>query len=123
MQNPVMWFEIPAPNFEAAKAFYSKVFEIEIQVMPMGEDLMGFFPGGPEGKGATGAIVQGPAQKPNAEGLSIYFTCEPDLTPWLERAEKNGAKIVQPKTPIGEFGFVAQFLDPQGNRIGLHSNG
>ena len=26
-----------------------------------------------------------------------------------------------PKTPIGPYGFIAQFRDNEGNRIGLHS--
>ena len=121
MNNPVNWFEIPAPNFESAKTFYQKVFEIEIQPMPMGDMLMGFFPGGPENPGATGAIVQSPHHLPNPEGLSIYFGCGDDLTPYLDRAAANGAKIIQPKTDIGEFGFIAQFIDPEGNRVGLHS--
>ena len=123
MANPVAWFEIPAPDFEAAKTFYQNVFEVEIQPMPMGPDMMGFFPGGPELSGATGAIVSGPAQVPNPDGITIYFVCGDSLTPYLDRAVQNGAEVVIPRTEIGEFGVFAQFKDPQGNRIGLHSNG
>ena len=123
MSNPVNWFEIPAPNFEAAKEFYQNVFELEIQTMPMGPSIMGFFPRSEEGSGASGALVNGPGQVPNMEGLSIYFDCGEDLSPTLARALANGAQEVMPKTSIGEFGFIASFRDPEGNRISLHSAG
>jgi uncharacterized protein len=39
----------------------------------------------------------------------------------LGRVENNGGKITMPKTSIGENGFMAHFIDPEGNRIALHS--
>jgi predicted enzyme related to lactoylglutathione lyase len=33
--------------------------------------------------------------------------------------EKNGGKIMKPKTPVGNFGFVAYFKDTEGNTVGL----
>jgi len=40
----------------------------------------------------------------------------------LDKVEKNGGKIVTPKTPHADGnGYFALFLDSEGNRIGLHS--
>jgi hypothetical protein len=33
----------------------------------------------------------------------------------------SGGAVIDPKTPIGRYGFVAQFRDSEGNRVGLHS--
>jgi len=35
------------------------------------------------------------------------------------RIEKNGGEIVQPKSPVGNFGFAAYFRDTEGNIVGL----
>ena len=41
----------------------------------------------------------------------------------LDRVEGAGGKVVMPKTSIGENGFMALFLDTEGNKVGLHSMG
>jgi hypothetical protein len=33
----------------------------------------------------------------------------------------SGGAVLDPRTPIGPDGFVAQFRDNEGNRVGLHS--
>lgn len=52
--------------------------------------------------------------------MVIYFECE-DLAVEEAKVEKAGGKVIMPKMAIGEFGFIAQFIDTEGNRIGLHS--
>jgi predicted enzyme related to lactoylglutathione lyase len=44
-----------------------------------------------------------------------------DLNTILRKVEASGGKIAQPKTGIGENGFIAFFLDTEGNKVGLHS--
>ncbi len=39
----------------------------------------------------------------------------------LSRAEASGGKVALPKTSIGEYGEIAQIVDPDGNAVGLHS--
>jgi predicted enzyme related to lactoylglutathione lyase len=36
--------------------------------------------------------------------------------------ERNGGRIVQPKHPIGRFGFRAVVIGSEGNRLALHSD-
>lgn len=51
----------------------------------------------------------------------LYFNSM-DVQNELDRIEPNGGKIMQPKTQISkEIGFMAVFLDTEGNRIALHS--
>ena len=40
----------------------------------------------------------------------------------LENVKNNSGEVINPKTSIGEYGFVGHFVDSEGNRIGLHSH-
>jgi hypothetical protein len=41
----------------------------------------------------------------------------------LNKVEGAGGKVVMPKVSIGDNGFMAFFIDTEGNKMGLHSNG
>jgi len=118
----VSWFEIPVTNIERAKAFYDTVFSIEIQIQDFGGTLMGWFPFA-EGKlGASGSLIQNAAYKPSeSKGVLIYFSTE-DITTEIDRVEAVGGKIVKVKTQISpDIGYMALFIDSEGNRMALHS--
>ena len=120
--NMVGWFEIPVTNMERAKTFYDVVFNIEVQVQDFGGTLMAWFPFA-EGKlGASGSLIQNTAYVPSdSKGVLIYFSCE-DVNNEINRVEAAGGKIVQPKTQISpDIGYMALFIDCEGNRIALHS--
>lgn len=120
MKNPVQWLEIASTDLERAKDFYSKVFELEFQFIEMPDSKMYMF-GVPDKAGSAGCLVQADGNKPSEDGTIVYFSCE-DITTQLEHVEAAGGKLLVPKTNIGEFGFFAQIMDSEGNRIGLHSN-
>lgn len=121
MNNPVNWFEIATNDLERAKEFYSKVFQREFQLIEMPDAKMYMFAGGPDLKGAAGALVQSSENTPNPDGTIVYFECE-DVANEASRVAESGGKLVFPKMAIGAFGFIAQFIDTEGNRIGLHSH-
>ena len=120
MTNSINWFEIPVTNFERAKEFYGKLFDAEIQVMPHPEMKYGVLPGEMP-NGVTGGIVQGPGYEPSDKGALIYLNGGEDLAGPLSRVEAAGGKIIVPKTSIGSNGFMAHFMDTEGNKIALHS--
>ncbi len=122
-QNLVGWFELPVTDMERAKRFYETVFGITIQVHDLGGLIMGWFPNDHSKPGATGSLVQHEMYNPSAtEGPLIYFSCK-DLANELGRVEAAGGAIQRPKTQIGEgHGFMATFLDTEGNRVALHSS-
>jgi predicted enzyme related to lactoylglutathione lyase len=46
----------------------------------------------------------------------------PDLSLPLSKVAAAGGKVVMPKTKISDdIGYMAFFIDPEGNSIGLHS--
>ncbi|MBK8955198.1 MAG: VOC family protein [Saprospiraceae bacterium] len=120
MTNSINWFEIPATNFERAKSFYAALFNAEIEEMPHPEWKYGILPGDMQ-NGVTGGIVQGEGFEPSASGSLIYLNGGEDLAEPLGRVEAAGGQILLPKTPIGANGFIALFLDTEGNKVGLHS--
>jgi len=121
-RHVLSWFEIPATNFERARAFYEAVLERPIEPMVMGPSTMGFLSSDPDAVG--GAIVSGEDVAPSGQGTTVYLNGGDDLAPMLARVEKAGGSVVVPKTEIGnDFGFFALFIDTEGNKVGLHSMG
>jgi hypothetical protein len=117
--NALNWFEIPATDIDRAKAFYEKIFEVEMMVIDMMDTKMAMFPTEPPHSG--GGLVQGPDHKPSKEGAVIYLNGNPNLQLVLDRIEAAGGEITMQKTSIGESGFMAFFEDSEGNLVGLHS--
>ncbi len=120
MNNPVQWCEIAATDLERAKAFYTKVFGLEFQMMEMPDAKMYMF-GSSDKVGSSGSLVKSAENTPSTDGTIIYFECE-DCGVEASKVEEAGGKLIVPKTDIGEFGFFAQFIDTEGNRLGIHSN-
>lgn len=116
--SPVItWFEIPTQDFNRAIAFYEAAFEIKLQQEEMDGIANAIFPH-QEGQ-AAGALVNGSPYKPSENGVMIYLFTE-QFDPTLDRIQANGGKVVMPKTKIPP-GFIAMFIDSEGNRVGLHS--
>ena len=120
MINSINWFEIPVSDFERAKKFYETLYQAEISEMP--------FPGGRYGmlpcdmqQGVGGGLVQGEGFTPSDIGTIVYLNGGDDLAIPLAKVEEAGGKIIMPKTSIGGNGFMAQFIDTEGNRVALHS--
>jgi predicted enzyme related to lactoylglutathione lyase len=107
-------------NFDRAKEFYGKLFNAEVQEMPHPEYRYGMLPGDMQ-NGVSGGIVQGAGFEPSDKGPLIYLNGGDDLTGALSRVETAGGKIVLPKTSIGPNGFMAHFIDSEGNKMALHS--
>ncbi len=122
--NMCGWFEIPVSDMDRARKFYETVFDIEIQVHKLGETLMGWFPftEDPEARGASGSLVQNKEfYTPSSDGVLIYFSSL-EINTEMGKVEGAGGKVLQEKKQISpDIGYMALFLDTEGNRIALHS--
>lgn len=119
-KNAVNWFEIPVNEMSRAKKFYETVFSLELSMLPMPDVEMAAFPMNEGGEHSTGALIKCEGYVPSKLGTMVYFTCD-DVQINLDIAVKAGGKVLNPKTAIGEHGFIAHIEDSEGNRIGLHS--
>jgi predicted enzyme related to lactoylglutathione lyase len=122
-QNAISWFEIPVTDLSRARIFYETIFEFSMIPMDLPNLKMCMFP--IENRmGVGGALIDsGGYHTPSATaGTLIYLNANPDVQLVLDRIEAAGGKILVPKTEITpEYGYMAVFLDSEGNRIALHS--
>ncbi len=120
MKNAINWFEIPVVDFERAKQFYETIFGAEIMEVPFPGGKYGMLPSDMQ-QGVGGGIVQGEGFEPSEKGTIVYLNGGDDLALPLSKVEQAGGKIVMTKTPIGKNGFMAHFMDTEGNKIAFHS--
>ena len=124
MNNAISWFEIPATDLPRAQKFYETIFGIQLIPMDMENIKMRMFPLDDMMTQVGGAIVDsGGFHKPSlTDGPLIYLNGNPDVQQVLDKVQGAGGNIMVPKTQISpEYGYMAVFIDTEGNRIGLHS--
>jgi uncharacterized protein len=118
--NPVGWFDIHVSDLNRAKKFYETVFNTQLVDLPIEWGKQSLFPFNPEGPNISGALVEKTDMTPNGNNTVVYFETE-DCIAEENKIETAGGKIIRPKMSIGNFGFIALFIDTEGNTIGLHS--
>lgn len=124
----VGWFEIYVQDIARAKKFYEEVFHVELTDLAdptESEDEMKMvaFPFSMEDlPGASGALVQMEGYPSGGNSTIVYFSSL-DCSVEESRAEAAGGKVVQPKSSIGEHGFMSLCEDTEGNIFGIHSMG
>lgn len=121
MKNSIPLIEIPAADFRRAVKFYENVLSIRLTVCDScEEEKMAFFYDFTHQPNIS--ISWAPDFRPSSEGVLIHLTVE-DIEASLALIEKEGGKIVRPKTKIDaeSMGYFALFLDSEGNRLGLYS--
>ena len=121
MSSALNWFEIPTKDLERAAAFYRAVLDAEVPIVDVGMEKLGMLPVEPGGIG--GALVQREDMEPATQGTFVYLNGGEDLSVPLSRVEAAGGQSLSDKIDIGEHGFIAVFLDTEGNKVGLHSMG
>lgn len=123
-KNPFTWVEIYVADMKRAQQFYETILDIQMAELPMpegmGEMQMLSFPWAEGERNISGALVKMENMNPGTGGTLVYFACENCATE-ESRVKKAGGKVLQPKMPIGEYGFCSLVMDTEGNTIGLHS--
>ncbi len=121
--NALNWFEIPASDINRAKSFYEHIFGINMgdtaEMMGM---QMAMFPAS-DGK-VSGGLVQSSMHTPSQDGSVVYLNAnEAGMDNVLDKIPAAGGQVVMPKTQITpEIGYMAFFIDSEGNKVALHSN-
>ena len=124
MKNAISWFEIPTTDIERAQKFYESVFQIQMTPIDLENIKMRMFPLDAPMDGVGGALVKtdGFHISSATDGPLIYLNGNPDVQIILDRIEAAGGKLIHPKSKISdEYGYMAMFIDSEGNRIALHS--
>jgi predicted enzyme related to lactoylglutathione lyase len=112
--SKIVHIEIPAPDLEKAKEFYSKLFNWKVEYSGMDYALWS-----PPEEGVAGGFSK--SAKPSTEGVLLHIGVD-DIEAKLAEIEVAGGKTVTPKTKISdEWGYYAEFTDVFGNKLGLWS--
>jgi len=96
------------------------VLNLRLEHMEMGPSAMEMFRADPQSPGSGGALIATDGYTPSHQGSMVYFSVA-DIDATLARVTEAGGQTLVPKMSIGEFGFIGQFEDSEGNRVGLHS--
>jgi predicted enzyme related to lactoylglutathione lyase len=121
MDHTLVHFEIAATNVEKLKAFYEGVFGWKIMQAdgPLEYWIIQTVPvdskGTPQRPGVNGGMYK--KQQPENKPIN-YFAVE-SISDFLEKIEKAGGKIIQPKEEVPEVGWIAAAQDPEGNQFAL----
>ena len=126
MKNAIDWFDVPAADFERAKKFYATIFDKEVKDLPIQTPwkMAGLPNYDSAQRGVGGGILWGTGYKLSNTGVVVYLNAGVDFDNVLARIPKAGGKILVDKRPVGEkaeYGYLAYFLDSEGNRLGLRS--
>lgn len=124
MKHAISWFEIPSVDLDRATKFYETIFGVKLDPMDVVQVKMRMFPVDDPMTSIGGAVVyaEGFYNPSSTHGPLIYLNGNPDVQNVLDKVEAAGGKIVVPKTQISpEIGYMAVFIDTEGNRIALHS--
>ncbi len=122
-KNKVVHFEIPSSDFKKAKEFYEKIFDWKVELWgddgAMAETVAVDKDQNPvEAGGINGGFFKrtSPSEQPS-------FAVQTDsIDETLKAVEAAGGKIITPKLDFGEWGFMADIADPEGNQMALWEN-
>lgn len=122
--NAINWFEVPTTDLDRAVTFYETILGCSMRRMEVPgahEPIrMAMFPS--EDDGVGGALVYIPEHKPATAGPLLYLNANPDLNTVLSHVEQAGGTIIMTKTELpNNFGYMAIFIDCEGNHMALHS--
>lgn len=125
--NVITWFEIPVLDTARAKKFYETILDIEMrtQRFPETDEELTFFPSIPgviqasSGR-VTGALVKNNRSKPSTEGTTVYLNAYPVIQTVIDKIAAAGGKVIVPRTEI-PAGFIAVFIDTEGNKVAIHA--
>jgi len=118
--NAIHWFQIPVTDLDRAQRFYETLLARSMRREQTGPQEIAVFA---YEDGIGGSLLKSPtAPQPSLDGAVVYLNAGPSLDVVLSRASELGAKVLLPKLELPrDIGFIAQIVDCEGNRIGLHS--
>jgi predicted enzyme related to lactoylglutathione lyase len=111
--NTVTWFEIGAPDVDAAKAFYGPLFGWSFA--PDGTYTLITAPGA---AGPSGGIC---GTGGNSPPYAVFVVQVADVAATAARAEELGGKIVVAPNKLPDGMAVAYLADPNGSLFALFS--
>ncbi len=115
MTGLVTHFEIYGDDPANLARFYARLFGWEIEKAP-GIGYWRIQTQSKTGAGFDGGLTYRPADGPNSW---LPYVTVASVDEALAEAQRMGAEIVRPKTPVPRTGWYAVLEDPQGNSFAI----
>jgi len=116
MANPFVHVELNTPDPEKAKAFYSKLFQWELEEIPNSAVPAGTYTIIKVGTGTGGGIMQ---QVPGGPAGWLAYVAVEDIHAATQKAKSLGGKIMKDVTEVPGMGWLSFIQDPTGSILGL----
>ena len=113
------WVDLWTSDVEGSRNFYGEVFGWQAQ--EPSEEFGGYFMFTREGVPIAGGMGDMGDMKAD-NSWKIYFDT-PDLSATIDEAQKSGAHILLPASPVGDLGNQSVLLDPSGATLGAWQPG
>jgi predicted enzyme related to lactoylglutathione lyase len=116
MANPFVHVELNTADPEKAKAFYSKLFQWQLETMKnpavpdAGYTMINV------GKGTGGGIMK---QIPGGPAGWVAYVEVDDIQAAMKKAKSLGAKVMKDVTEVKDMGWFGFIQDPTGAVLGL----
>lgn len=119
----VTHFEVPANDVERAKKFYSDIFGWKLADAGIeGWDYTIIHTGPTDEKNMlkeAGVINGGMFKRKTNKDQQTFVIQVDSIDDRLEQVEKHGGRTIAPKSDVGDMGYYAQFVDTEGNLVGV----
>ncbi len=107
--------EISTTDLERARDFYSGLFGWKVEMMP-DQSYATFETGTPP----AGGFRKVDRIDPGEPGSPLNYILVENIEATIEKAQELGAgPVVVEKTAVGDMGWFAIFVDPDGNSVAL----
>ncbi|MBA3344133.1 MAG: VOC family protein [Gemmatimonadales bacterium] len=123
MDHTIVHFEIPADQPERAAKFYRELFGWEINRWEGSADggggmeywMVNTVPTGADGMPSRPGVNGGLMRRMMPGQTPVNYIGVADLDEFVRKAERLGAKVLMPKSPVPSMGWFAQLSDTEGN--------
>lgn len=114
MANPFVHVELNTTDLPKAKAFYSKLFDWQLEDMPMPNGTYTMIR---VGEGTGGGMMKHPM--PGAPSAWLAYVLVDDIAASTAKAKSLGATVIQDVMEVMGAGWLSIISDPTGAVLGL----
>jgi len=114
--NPFVHVELNTADPEKAKAFYSKLFQWQLEDVPNPAAPSGTYTLVKVGTGTGGGIMK---QVPGGPSGWLAYVAVDDIHAATEKAKSLGGKVMTDVTEVPGMGWLSFIQDPTGAVLGL----
>jgi uncharacterized protein len=114
--NPFVHVELNTPDPQKAQAFYSELFQWQLEDVPNPTVPTGTYTMIKVGKGTGGGIMK---QVPNGPSGWLAYVEVDDIRAATKKAKSLGAEVMKDVTEVNGMGWLSFIRDPTGGVLGL----